>query len=53
MVVNRKQPVAPAPLIQSRSNSQQPIITRKKQAKHTTGNGINVQFLDLDMFPCR
>lgn len=43
MVVNRKQPVAPVPLVQSRSTSQQHIVARKKQLKHT-GNGIDVRF---------
>ena len=46
MVVNRKQPVAPVPLVQSRSTSQQHIVARKKQLKHT-GNGIDVRFLVL------
>lgn len=40
MVVNRKQPVAPVPLIQSRSTSQQPIVMRKTLV--TTANGTNV-----------
>ena len=44
MVVNRKQPVAPVPLVQSRSTSQQHIVARKKQPKHTS-NGIDVRFL--------
>ncbi|KAF8801363.1 hypothetical protein BYT27DRAFT_7198437 [Phlegmacium glaucopus] len=41
MVVNRKQPAAPVPLVQSRSTSQQPIVMRKKQAKFISSNGIN------------
>ena len=46
MVVNRKQPVAPVPLVQSRSASQQNLVTRKRQSKHT-GNGIDVRCLVL------
>ena len=44
MVVNRKQPVAPVPLVQSRSTSQQQLVTHKKQSKHTA-NGIDVRYL--------
>ena len=44
MVVNRKQPVAPVPLVQSRSTSQQQLVTRNKQSKHTA-NGIDVRHL--------
>lgn len=40
MVVNRKQPAAPVPLIQSRSASQQPTVMRKKHSKPTPTNGI-------------
>ena len=46
MVVNRKQPVAPVPLVQSRSTSQQHLVTRKKHSKHTA-NGIDVRYLVL------